>query len=169
MIAGKYEVVREIGRGGTASVFEAMNRWSRRRVAVKVLHLDVAGEMTLEERFSQEARTAASLIHPNIVSILDFGRDEDGSLYLVQEYLEGEDFAAYLQRRGRCSIGRTWGLLAPVMDALAHAHDSGVLHRDVKPQNIFIVRGLLGEAIPKVVDFGIAKVLLDDQGVRTPT
>src|SRR6185436_20971789 len=115
IIAGKYEVVREVGRGGTASVYEAVNRWSQRRVAVKLLHFE-QGDEELEERFTLEARTAASLVHANIVSILDFGRDADGALYLVQEYLEGEDFGALLARRGRISIGRTWALLSPVMN-----------------------------------------------------
>src|SRR5688572_14053796 len=99
-IAGKYEVVREVGRGGTASVYEAIHRSSRRRVAIKVLHFG-HNEESLEDRFTQEARTAAKLAHPNVVSILDFGRDQDGGLYLVQEYLEGEDFGAYLARRKR--------------------------------------------------------------------
>src|SRR5688572_10380403 len=101
MIGGRYEVVREIGRGGTATVYEARHRWSHTRVAVKVLHADDPDAGGLAARFLEEARSTSRLSHPSIVRVFDFGQDENGVLYLVQELIEGEHLGKYLERKGR--------------------------------------------------------------------
>jgi serine/threonine protein kinase len=158
VLADKYRIVRVIGRGGFGTVFEAVHTWTDRRIAVKILHPDLATDGTLVARFLQEAKAAARLKHPHVVDVLDMGRDRgDGTVYLVLELLEGEELADRLERRGRLSPAEVFETLVPVMDALALAHERGIIHRDLKPGNVFLHRDERGRVIPKLLDFGIAK------------
>jgi eukaryotic-like serine/threonine-protein kinase len=128
-----------------------------RLVAIKILKPEVATNEQFAGRFLQEARSAAELHHKNIVEISDYGVDGDRP-YMVMEYLEGESLGAYMKREGRLSAGRVVAIMEPVLRALSVAHERGIIHRDIKPDNIFLQRDEDGgEPTPKVVDFGIAK------------
>ncbi|MFO0609728.1 MAG: serine/threonine-protein kinase [Polyangiales bacterium] len=156
VIAGRYRPVRLLGRGGMGAVYEAVHTWTGRRVAVKTLLPHLAGDGGAVERFRREARAGVQGAHPHIVDVLDMGVDDDGAPYLAQELLLGEDLAALLAREGPLPVRRAYEILVPVMAALDAAHRAGVVHRDVKPGNVFLARGPHGAATPKVIDFGIA-------------
>ena len=177
-VAGKFKLVRLIGVGGMGTVYEATNTWTHRRVALKILHPRVARDRDAAERFFQEARAATHIAHPNIVDVLDMGEDTaDGSLFIVQELLDGEDLHARLNARGRLPPREALEVLLPIMDALATSHRRGILHRDVKPENIVLARVEGGGVVPKLVDFGVSKVVraaprgkrLTDDGITVGT
>jgi serine/threonine protein kinase len=147
-----------LGEGGMGQVFEATNGWTERRVALKVMHAQVAQDEQMIERFFREARVASRIGHPNIIDVLDMGHDaETGVYYIVQEFLDGVSLRSHLDRSGQLSAREAFELLIPVMSALVAAHRAGVVHRDLKPDNIFLQRAA-GGFVPKLIDFGIAKV-----------
>ncbi len=155
---GPYEIGALIGHGATASVFEGTHVGLGKRVALKVLHEHLTTDEEMRARFVREGRVAARLEHPNVVSILDVGVEGDVA-YLVMERLVGQDTAAYLRERGRLTVPEAVELLLPVAAALAFAHDRGVVHRDLKPANVFLARDRHGDVQPKIVDFGLSKLL----------
>ncbi len=158
VIGGKYRLDRLLGEGGMGAVYAAENLQLRAPVAIKVLHPELSLLPNILGRFEQEAQAAAQVRHANIVSVLDFGRDEEtGALYLVQEYLVGRDLKHRLQERGAMAPDEALSLLLPIMRALSFAHSKGVVHRDLKPDNIFLCEEPDG-VTPKLIDFGIAKV-----------
>ncbi len=159
-IGDKYQVLRLLGVGGMGAVYEAENTWIKRRVALKVLFQNLAADPEVARRFMQEAQSATQINHPNIVYVLDMGRDaRDGAFYIVQEFLEGADLRARLEKDKRLAIPDALTLIAPIMSALGAAHDRGIIHRDIKPENIFLSVGPAGEIVPKLIDFGVSKVL----------
>jgi serine/threonine protein kinase len=169
-----YKVVRPIGRGGMAMVHAATNERTGADVALKVVH---EGAYTDEARarFEHEASIAGKLEHPNIVRVYDFLTDESGASVLVMERLRGETVASLLERRGRLSVTETLAIVLPVLEALEHTHKQGIVHRDVKPSNVFLARGAEGKVIPKLLDFGIATrplssphLTADDEVLGTP-
>ncbi|MFO0606085.1 MAG: serine/threonine-protein kinase [Polyangiales bacterium] len=166
-LAGRYRLLRVVGAGATGAVFEAAD--GDARVAVKVMLVeDVDG--TLAERFLREARLAARVAHPNVVAVREVARDRaTGAPFLVAEFLEGHDLRAELDARGRLDVREALGTLRPVAAALAAAHARGVVHRDVKPENIFLARGADGASSPKLIDFGLSKVLDDVAPALTQT
>ncbi len=169
VIAAHYEVRRVLGRGGMGVVYECENTWTHRRVAVKVLDPARSSDPVQVERFMREARAASALRHPNVVDVLDMGQDaRDGALYIVQELLVGEDLRALIERDGAIDEARTREIIVPVLRALAAAHSAGIVHRDIKPANLFLARGMSGEIVPKVIDFGIARDVAQDTA-RTST
>jgi serine/threonine-protein kinase len=143
-----------------SSVFRARDRQLERRVAIKILHQHYAEDPEYLERFRREARAVAKLSHPNIVTVIDRG-DDDGRQYIVFEHVEGENLKELVIRSGRLPVRRALELALAVADGLAFAHNHGLVHRDVKPQNVLLNRD--GEV--KVTDFGIARSLHVDQGV----
>lgn len=156
VIAGRYVLQRKLGEGGMGVVWVARSRALDVDVALKMLR--VAGEDALgTERMAREAKTAAQLGHPALVRVLDFGETEQHEPFLVMEMLDGEDLAALLKREQRLDANRAVATLLPIIDGLATAHDKGVVHRDVKPENVFLARDAQGRIHPKVLDFGIAK------------
>ena len=159
LIAERYELEALVGRGGMSSVFRAYDTLLERRVALKILHEHFGADDDQVERFRREARAVAQLSHPNIVTVIDRG-ERDGRQYIVFEYVEGENLKQLVTREGPMPVRRALELVLPVAEALAFAHRHGLVHRDVKPQNILL--NALGE--PKVTDFGIARAL-DVQGV----
>jgi len=167
-LGGHYRVERLIGRGGMGAVYEARNTWTDRRVAVKLLHPELVKKREMVARFLTEARAASAIRHPNIVDVLDMGVDDvERTLYIVQEFLEGEDLATRLERDGTLRPREALDVIVPVMGALVSAHRLGVIHRDVKPENVFLARGEGGAVAPKLIDFGIARILAADTDQRT--
>jgi serine/threonine-protein kinase len=160
LIADRYELEELVGTGGMSSVFRARDRQLDRRVALKILHAHYADDPEYLERFRREARAVARLSHPNIVTVIDRG-DDDGRQYIVFEYVEGENLKELVLRTGRLPVRRALALALSVADGLAFAHERGLVHRDVKPQNVLLSR----EGEVKVTDFGIARSLHVDQGV----
>ncbi len=163
ILAGRYAIRRVIGAGGMGAVYEAENTVTGRRVALKVMLPRAASVDTAPERFLREARAASRVEHPHIVDVLDAGQNPaDGCWYIVQELLEGRELRAEMEARGRLPWPAVMTLLGPVMEALAAAHRQGIVHRDVKPENIFLAH-TTGGTVPKLIDFGIAR-LLDGDG-----
>lgn len=154
VIAGRYVLEELVGAGGMSSVYRAHDRLLERNVALKILHDSYLDDDAAVERFRREARAVAQLSHPNIVTVIDRG-EEEGRLFIVFEYVSGEDLKQYAGRRGRLSVRETLALVVEVGRGLAFAHRQGIVHRDVKPQNVI----LDGDGRPKVTDFGIARSL----------
>jgi eukaryotic-like serine/threonine-protein kinase len=149
---GRYRLERPLGHGGMASVYLARDSELDRPVAVKLLAENAAGDDGLRERFVREARLAARLSHPNVVSVFDAGED-DGRPYIVMEHVEGETLADLLARRGRLPPEEARVLALQAARGLAHAHAGGLVHRDIKPQNLL----LREDGTLKIADFGIAR------------
>jgi len=160
LIADRYELEELVGTGGMSSVFRAHDTQLERRVAIKILHEHYADDPEYLERFRREARAVARLSHPNIVTVIDRG-DDDGRQYIVFEHVEGENLKELVLRAGRLPVRRALELALAVADGLAFAHDRGLVHRDVKPQNVLLSR----EGEVKVTDFGIARSLHVEHGV----
>jgi serine/threonine protein kinase len=152
----KYQLVRVLGAGGMGAVYEACNTFTERRVALKLLHRQFAISPEIARRFVQEAKTAASIDHPGIVEVLDAGREDDGTLYLVQELLHGRDLGTAI-KDGDLSVLDLLRAIAQTLDALDAAHKRGFIHRDIKPENIFLARDSLGTVRAKLLDFGVAR------------
>ena len=168
MDIGPYRLVRELGSGGMGSVHEAVHTITHRRVALKLLHPQVATVPGVRERFVMEARAACTVDHPNVVEVLDAGVAATGQLYIALELLEGEALDARLER-GPLTPDELWLLAEPLLDALQRAHERGIVHRDLKPANVFLARDRSGRLVPKLVDFGIAKLLGADDLALTAT
>ncbi len=162
LIGNRYEVIRRLGEGGMGAVYEAEHTAIQRRVAVKVLHPEFGRNPSVVERFLQEARAVNAVRHRNVVEVMDFGVDH-GRPWLVMELLAGESLAARVERTGAGDPAWAVRVLDPICRALSQAHQRGFLHRDVKPDNVFLVREDDGAEVPKLLDFGIAKNLLEDR------
>ena len=158
-IAGSYVILDMVGVGGMGRVYRAEQRMLGRTVAIKVIHPHLLSDEQSVARFYTEARAASRLNHPNSVSIIDFGRTDDGILYLVMEFLQGKDLARLMREDGPLPVARICALVSAVLDALGEAHALGVVHRDLKPENVIIERLRAGGDLVKVVDFGLAKLL----------
>ncbi len=161
-INDRYEIIRVIGEGGMANVYLANDLILNRKVAVKVLRGDLSNDEKFVRRFQREALSASSLNHPNIVEMYDVGED-DGDFYIVMEYVEGKNLKQLIKRRTRLSISEVIDIMKQLTDGIAHAHDSFIIHRDIKPQNILI----LDNGLVKITDFGIAVALNSTQLTQT--
>jgi serine/threonine-protein kinase len=159
-IANRYELVELVGSGGMSSVYKAHDQLLERNVALKILHPHYGDDEEYVERFRREARAVAQMSHPNIVTVIDRGED-DGKQYIVFEYVDGENLKQLVERNGPLPARRAVELALEMADALAFAHEHGLVHRDVKPQNVLLTPD--GEA--KVTDFGIARSLDVEHGV----
>ena len=153
ILAGRYEVIEKIGEGGMAYVYKARDNFLNRYVAIKVLKDEFSKDEVFVKRFRTEAQSAASLIHPNIVSVFDVGEDK-GISYIVMELLESKTLKDYIQAKGPLSSELTLKIAVQIASALEAAHKAHIVHRDIKPQNIMLNQNL----VAKVTDFGIAKV-----------
>jgi serine/threonine-protein kinase len=165
LLGERYRIESILGRGGMGVVFKAREETrGGRPVAVKILRPELAqSDPQFAKRFVREAKAAAAIRHPNVVEVYDVGEDSDGTTYQVLQLLEGEPLRDYIQRKGRLDAADALEILLPVMHALEAAHAAGIVHRDLKPDNIYLARQPSGEAIPTLLDFGIAK-LLDTRG-----
>jgi tRNA A-37 threonylcarbamoyl transferase component Bud32 len=157
-LGGRFEIVRLIGSGGMAAVYEALHTDLKKRVAIKALFPSVGRNPEARARFLREGEVASRIRHPHVVDVTDVGSD-GGLAFLVMEYLDGEDLGALIEREAPLAFERTVDLLLPVIAAVAAGHGAGVVHRDLKPQNIFLARGFRGELVPKVLDFGVSKLV----------
>jgi serine/threonine protein kinase len=155
VIAGKYQLEALLGEGGMGAVFSARNTVLDMPVAIKLIRSDLDRQL-LSGRLLQEARAAAKLQHPAIVRVFDVGQTSLGAPFIVMELLEGESLSAIIDREGRLTAIRAVQILLPIADALSAAHAKGFVHRDVKPDNVFVVMDE-GTLQPKLVDFGIVK------------
>ena len=159
---GRYEIRRLIGQGGMGCVYEAQHRDLKKRVAIKTLLPALASTRDARERFLREGEAASRIRHAHVVDVTDVG-SEGAVIYLVMEYLEGEDLARLIARQGALPVTLAADIMLPVAAAIATAHDQGVIHRDLKPENIFLVSTEFAGVHPKVLDFGISKVLGDSR------
>lgn len=166
VLDGRFQVEALIGSGGMGNVYRATQISLGKRVAVKVLHSRLSGDDRLRKRFQREARAASLLNHPNCIRVLDFGAAADGALFIVMEYLEGKSLADLLKEDRFLPWSEVIEILIGVCEALEEAHGQSVLHRDLKPDNIFLSAVQAGARLVKVLDFGIAKIL-DEEGRGT--
>ncbi|MBQ6282130.1 MAG: Stk1 family PASTA domain-containing Ser/Thr kinase [Bacilli bacterium] len=161
-INDRYEIIRVLGEGGMANVYLANDVILNRKVAVKVLRGDLANDEKFVRRFQREALSASSLNHPNIVEIYDVGED-DGNFYIVMEYIDGKNLKQLIKRRTKLSLPEVIDIMKQLTDGIASAHDSFIIHRDIKPQNMLI----LDNGLVKITDFGIAVALNSTQLTQT--
>lgn len=154
LIDGRYQLLRQVANGGMATIYEAIDIRLDRKVAVKIMHSHLAQDEAFVSRFIREAKAAAALTHPNVVAVQDQGWNQSGipAVFLVMELVEGHTLREYLNERGRFEIKDALNYLIPILSALAAAHALGIVHRDVKPENILISK----DGRIKVADFGLA-------------
>lgn len=174
LLSSRYLLEKRLGRGAMGQVYLARDEnLVTRRVAVKTVRPDILDDEGLQEgeaiaRFEREARAAASIRHPNVIDVTDFGKSAEGVFFLVMEYVDGESLYQLLRREGTLDIPRTVTIMGQVVAGVDAAHDEGILHRDLKPANIFIMKRKrtgsgVGEGFVKVGDFGLAKIVHSDR------
>lgn len=169
MLGGKYRLERLLGEGGMGAVFAATNEWTGKRVAIKTLHAEHMRRASAMERFWQEARAATKIEHPGIVVVFDLGVDEATKTpFIVQELLQGQTLRQLLEGCTTLAPREAVELLIPVVEALVEAHKVGVVHRDLKPDNLFLTQGSGGTVVPKLIDFGISKLMEDGTATGAP-
>ncbi|MDD9940284.1 MAG: protein kinase, partial [Myxococcales bacterium] len=162
----RYRIEAQIGSGGMGVVYRGHHTWTGRPVAIKVLHPLLPDSAAYRKRFLREARAAVSLRHPNVVDVLHMDQDDDKRVYLVMELLAGQPLSAALASRGVLTLEETCAYLLPIMNAVAHAHRAGIVHRDIKPDNIFLAETSAG-IVPKLLDFGVAKLVHEGGALST--
>src|ERR687894_2922516 len=158
LLNDRYRLDAQVGTGGMSTVYRAFDTVLERQVAIKVMHREISTDPDQLERFRREARAVAQLNHPHVVGVIDAGED-DGTPYIVFEYVEGETLKQRIRRLGRLPIGEAVAYAIEIARALGAAHDRGIVHRDVKPQNVLVDE----EGSAKVTDFGIARTLDQEQ------
>ena len=154
LLNNRYQLLERIGTGGMADVFRARDSMLERSVAIKILHETYSDDKAFQDRFRQEARAAANLSHPNIVTVHDFGFD-NGQLFIVMEYIPGKDLKTILRQRGRYSVEEAIPLIVQACAGIGYAHRAGLVHCDIKPHNMIVTP----DSRLKVTDFGIARAL----------
>ena len=157
VLAGRYRIDALLGEGGMGAVYRGHHLHLKRDFAVKVLHQDITRDPDIARRFEREAQSAARLEHPNCIQVTEFGATEDGTRYMVMQLLEGIELHDLI--RGPMEPLRALDLFLQILAGLEHAHGRGVVHRDLKPQNVFVSREPDGSEVLKLVDFGIAKLV----------
>ncbi|NJD11320.1 MAG: serine/threonine protein kinase, partial [Gemmatimonadetes bacterium] len=166
ILAERYQVQKLLGEGGMGRVFLAEHVRMARRCAIKVLHKNMSTDTNAVRRFGREATNAGKINHPNVIDVYDFGETHDGLVYLAMEYVDGESLTKVLEREAPLPVARAVDIASQVAAGLAAAHRIGVVHRDLKPDNILLTASPEGGDLVKVVDFGIAKAMeVGDQDV----
>jgi serine/threonine-protein kinase len=168
VLSKRYRLVRLLGEGGMGAVFEAIDLGDGNKYAVKLLHPEYARSPEIVQRLYAEAQAAQRLSHPNIARYFGFAQSEDGTPYIVMELLDGAPLSEYLKGGTAYEVGFAVAVARAVLSALSLAHRQGVVHRDLKPDNIFLVHGI-GPPTPKVLDFGIAKMMDAAGGMMSKT
>jgi serine/threonine-protein kinase len=159
VFAERYEIESVLGLGGMSIVYKAKHRLMDRTVAIKMLHGNIKSDHLSLERFRLEAQAASSLNHQNIITVYDFGVTPQSEAFFVMDYLDGENLAECLERKGRLPWERAIGIFKQICDGLGAAHKKGIVHRDMKPANVVLIKQDEGSELVKLVDFGIAKLL----------
>jgi serine/threonine-protein kinase len=159
VLDGTYRLTRMLGQGAMGTVYEGHHTGAGKRVAVKIMHRELLAYPELAARFRREAKVTSELNHPHVVSVFGFGTTPAGQPYIVMEFLDGEDLQTRLERVGALPPETVVQIVNQVASALAETHAAGVVHRDLKTDNVFLVRGPDGGVFAKVVDFGLSKVL----------
>jgi serine/threonine-protein kinase len=167
LVAGRYRVVRQLGEGGMGHVYLATHEAIEKQIALKVLKPEYSAKEDIVTRFQQEAISASRIKHPNVLEVFDFGKLENGRAFLAMEFLAGNDLADELQRHGFIHTRRALRIMMQICRALASAHKAHVVHRDMKPDNVFLLRTGDGEEIVKIVDFGIAQLRNPDEEAKS--
>ncbi len=158
LLNNRYQLLHKLGTGGMAVVYRAYDRMLERPVAIKLLRQDFSGDEDFRERFRQEARAAANLSHPNIVTVHDFGFDS-GRIFIVMELVPGADLKSLIKQRGKFSVDEAINLIVQACEGIGYAHRAGLVHCDVKPHNMLVTP----DGRLKVTDFGIARALASIQ------
>src|SRR5205809_7138384 len=158
----KYRLEERLGGGGMGTVYRATHLLIDRAVALKVLSQRFVGDQTAQQRFRREARAAGRIQHPNAVTVTDFGATDDGYLYIVMELLEGRTLRDLIAHEAPLDSARTVSFMLQACAAVGAAHDAGLIHRDLKPANIFIEQRPNFPAVVKVLDFGVAKFVVEE-------
>jgi serine/threonine-protein kinase len=159
VLADRYLVHERLGEGGMGEVYLAEHIRIKRKVAVKLMRSWMVGDPVAVSRFHREAENASQISHPNVAQVYDFGETSDGMIYLAMEFVPGEPLSAIIEREGRLHAVRAAEIVRQTAEALVAAHGMGILHRDLKPDNIMVARSRAGTDIVKLVDFGIARVM----------
>ena len=162
VVSDRYRIVRKVGEGGMGAVYQAEHAVIGKRVALKVLFADLSRRPELVARFLQEAKSASRIGHENVIDISDFGQTSHGLVYIAMEFLEGQDLGRALRTERTLPWARARGILMQIAKGLRAAHGQGIIHRDMKPENIFLVQREGRPDFVKVLDFGIAKVVSAD-------
>ncbi|MBN2801870.1 MAG: protein kinase [Deltaproteobacteria bacterium] len=163
LIAQRYRIEKLLGEGGMGHVYQATHIKMGKKMAVKLIHKDLAHIDEISQRFEREAISSSKLSSPNCISVTDFGKTEDGQLYLAMELLEGEELDERLEREGKIDPKETIEIISQVLKGLIHAHEQGVIHRDLKPENIFLIKQDKNSPYVKILDFGIAKLTTTEE------
>jgi serine/threonine-protein kinase len=158
ILNGQFQILQKIGSGGMGAVYKALQPEMNRMVGVKILHPKLANRKDLVSRFRREARAMSQLTHPNTVKVFLYGELDDGSLYIIMEFLEGKNLNQTVRTEGPFPMERALPVLIQACGALDEAHKAGIIHRDLKPENIFLVQSGGLKDFAKVLDFGLAKV-----------
>ena len=170
IVGGKYRLLRYLASGGMGDVYEAQHTVVKRRFAIKLLHAELAAQRESLARFQREAQAAGALESENVAASVDFGIAEDGSPYIVMEYLAGESLRALADRLQRLPLSRAADLVVQACRGVGAAHKAGIVHRDLNPQNLFVCRREDGTDLVKVLDFGVAKLeAIESAETRTGT
>lgn len=159
MVGGRYKVIQQLGEGGMGQVYLAEHVRMKRKSAIKIMRPALVHEPEALQRFTREAENASKINHPNVASIFDFGETDEGLVYLAMEFIEGESLSALLKREIAMHPVVAADIVAQAADALNAAHELGILHRDIKPDNIMISKRTDGTFVVKLVDFGIARTM----------
>ncbi|HEX2656910.1 MAG TPA: serine/threonine-protein kinase [Polyangia bacterium] len=167
VLSERYRILRKLGEGGMGVVYLAEHVVIEKKIALKVLFPDLTRRADLVQRFMQEAKSASRIGHENVIDITDFGQSPEGYVFIAMEYLSGQDLGQILKASGPMPWPRAQPLVLQMVKALRAAHERGIIHRDMKPENIFVLPRDDGREFIKVLDFGIAKVMgLDDEAPR---
>ena len=169
MVAGRFKIVDFIDRGGMGEVYLGLNESVGQRVAVKFLSKKFTSDESIVSRFGNEAKSYARVTHPNAVTLLDYGQHDDGALYIITEFVEGKSLSKTIKEHGVFSAEQVIAIGKQCCDVLTVAHGEGVIHRDLKPDNLMLIPGPRDRFMVKVLDFGIAKISDNDVGPMTET
>jgi serine/threonine-protein kinase len=164
VLSDRYRIVRKLGEGGMGAVYQAEHALIEKRIALKVLFPELTRRTDLVARFLQEAKSASRIGHENVIDISDFGQSPEGLVYIAMEFLDGNDLGHLLRTEGALTWERARPILMQIAKALRAAHEHGIIHRDMKPENVFLIQREARPDFVKVLDFGIAKSVGQDDG-----
>src|SRR5262245_33522536 len=164
VLSDRYRIVRKIGEGGMGAVYQAEHALIEKKIALKILFQDLTRRPDLIARFLQEAKSASRIGHENVIDISDFGQSPEGLVFIAMEYLDGQDLGKMLKGTGAMDWERARPILMQITKGLRAAHGNGIIHRDMKPENVYLIQREGRPDFVKVLDFGIAKIVNDDTG-----